>query len=209
MADTVQTLEKPAKKRQDRRAAQAAAKAAATPGIAEKRALKRRRIAEANTMTFILETEVRRFVTAQAKAAGMDIAPYMQKIVENHVLASAPKGDPLARRIAAKRVVLDHIVDLARDMDAKSGFDEHFVLNVVKKAASEPTFVANYEAAVDAGTADERSLARAQAPINQQIGRLIKRAAGARSKRDDNGKIIRAQVQGELIGTYTLLEKPG
>ena len=40
-------------------------------------------------------------------------------------------------------------------------------------------------------------------------GSLIKRAAGARSKRGDKGKIQRAQVQGELISSYTLLEKAG
>ena len=39
------------------------------------------------------------------------------------------------------------------------------------------------------------------------MGRLIKRAAGARSKRDEAGKIMRGQVTGELISTYTLLEK--
>jgi hypothetical protein len=36
---------------------------------------------------------------------------------------------------------------------------------------------------------------------------LIKRAAGARSKRDESGKIMRAQVQGEILSTYTLLDK--
>ena len=82
-----------------------------------------------------------------------------------------------------------------------------FILNVVRRAASDERFMANYDMAVDAQSADKRALARAQAPVNQQIGRLIKRAAGARSKRDAKGKIMRAQVQGEMISTYTLLEK--
>ena len=59
------------------------------------------------------------------------------------------------------------------------------------------------------GLAATVPVARAQAPVHQQMGRLIKRAAGARSKRGDKGKIQRAQVQGELISSYTLLEKAG
>ena len=184
-----------------------AAEADKAPSAAQKRAQKRKRLTEANTITFVMETEVRRFVSGHAKAAGMDIAPFMQKLVESYVLDNAPEGDALAKRIAAKRAVLDRVVSLSREMAQAGAFDEHFILNVVRNASADADFVAQYEAAVDAQTADERALARAQAPINQQMGRLIKRAAAARSKRDDQGKILRAQVQGEMISSYTLLEK--
>lgn len=173
----------------------------------DRRAGRLKRMAEANTVTFVMETEVRKYINGEAKAAGMDLAPFIQKLVENYVLDTAPTDLPLARRIAAKRAVLDRAVQAARELEEAGGFDEHFILNVVKKASSDKEFLDSYETAVDAKTANERQLARAQAPINQQMGRLIKRAAGARSKRDDAGKILRGQVTGELISTYTLLEK--
>lgn len=215
MATETEAFEGKGKKRGAKRAGQARGKAkaaAAAKGgeamtLADKRAGKRKRLAEANTITMILETPVRQFVAAQAKAAGMDIAPFLMKIVENHVVETAPDGDPLAARLAAKRAVLGRAVDYARELDEAGGFDDHFILNVLKKAAADPQFVADYNAALDGEGKDDKALARAKAPIHQQMGRLIKRAAGAKSKRDENGKILRGQVQGEMISAYTLLEK--
>ncbi len=210
MATETQAVVKTGKKRagkQAKAAKPATAKGTETLSMAEKRANKRKRRAEANSVTMILEAEVRQFVTAQAKAAGMDIAPFLMKVVENHVVETAPDGDPLARRLAAKRAVLGRVVDYARELDEAGGFDDHFILNVMRKAAGDPQFNADYEAALNAEGKDDKALARAKAPINQQMGRLIKRAAGAKSKRDENGKIMRGQVQGEMISAYTLLEK--
>ncbi|MCB1341705.1 MAG: hypothetical protein KDK24_11720 [Pseudooceanicola sp.] len=223
MDNDTQTTEKPNRKaRAGKRAGAGAGKGAkagkavkakaaegkAEPAtMAEKRIAKRKRLAEANTVTVILDTAVRKFIATEAKAAGMDIAPFMQKLVENYVLQAAPAGEALAKRLTAKRVVLDRIVEISREIDAAGGFDEHFILSVMKRAAADATFQANYETAVDADTADERKLERAKAPINQQMGRLIKRAANAKSKRDAGGKIQRAQVTGEVISTYTLLER--
>lgn len=210
MAATVETEVSEGKKRRAKKAqADKAGKSAkGKDGAAsDRRAGRLKRMAEANTVTFVMETEVRKYINGEAKAAGMDLAPFIQKLVENYVLDTAPSDLPLARRIAAKRAVLDRAVQAARELEEAGGFDEHFILNVVKKASSEKEFLDSYETAVDAKTANERQLARAQAPINQQMGRLIKRAAGARSKRDESGKILRGQVTGELISTYTLLEK--
>jgi hypothetical protein len=175
--------------------------------MAAKRLEKRQRLAEANKMTFILETEVRKFVAAEAKAAGMDLAPYLQKVVENHVMQTAPEGNVLAERLKAKRAVLDYAVNLARKTEEEGNFDEHFIGNVMKKAAEDEEFKALYEQAVGVSDDNPRRAARARAPLNQQLGRLIKRAAGAKSKRDAGGKIMRAQVQGEILSTYTLLDK--
>lgn len=210
MAAQTETVESTGKKRGAKRADQASVAAEKGTGpltMSEKRAAKRKRRAEANTIAMILEAPVRQFVTAQAKAAGMDIAPFLVKVVENHVVETAPDGDPLAARLAAKRAVLGRAVDYARELDEAGGFDEHFILNVMKRAAADPAFQADYEAALDGEGKDDKALARAKAPINQQMGRLIKRAAGAKSKRDENGKIMRGQVQGEMISAYTLLEK--
>ena len=173
--------------------------------MAEKRKLRRQKVAAANKITFILDTKVRRFVMQQAKKAGMDIAPFMQKIVENHVMTSAPDGDPLAERLKAKRAVLDQAVALASKSQAEGDFDEHFILNVMKKASQDAEFTSLYETAV--GAEGDKTKRRDRVSLNQQLGRLIKRAAGAKSKRDENGKIMRAQVQGQILTSYTLLDK--
>ncbi|MFT7593195.1 MAG: hypothetical protein ACI8R4_000508 [Paracoccaceae bacterium] len=172
--------------------------------MADKRKLRRQQEAAANKINFILDTKVRRFVMRQAKEAGMDIAPFMQKIVENHVMASAPEGDPLAERLKAKRAVLDQAVALASKTQAEGGFDEHFILNVMKNAYQEAEFKSLYDQAV--GADDDKATRRDRVSLNQQLGRLIKRAAGAKSKRDENGKIMRAQVQGQILTSYTLLD---
>ena len=41
--------------------------------------------------------------------------------------------------------------------------------------------------------------------LNQQLGRLIRTASGAKGKRTEDGAVARAQVKGEIIRTYTLL----
>lgn len=173
---------------------------------AGKRRARLKKMTEANKITFSLETDVRRFIQAEAKAAGMDVGHYMQKIVESHVLEAAPANEPLSQRLAAKRAVIDYAVALAQKLDADGGFDEHFILSVMKKASEDPEFKLLYEKAVGEGEKGAKA-AHPRIALNQQLGRLIKKAAGAKSKRNDAGRIARAQVSDEMIKTYTLLEK--
>ncbi|MFK7754894.1 MAG: hypothetical protein AB8B51_20405 [Sedimentitalea sp.] len=176
--------------------------------IAQKHKAKRDRVAKANKITFILGSGVRKFITEEARASGMDIAPFMQMLAENHVLANAPDDNPLVKRLSAQRAAYDLVVALARKTDASGDFDEHFILTVMQKAWADPVFKDLYNTAIEAESDNPKVIARAKAPMNQHLGRLIKRAAGARSKRNEAGRIQRAQVQNEMISTYTLLEKP-
>lgn len=173
-----------------------------------RRARRLAKIAKASTVTFTLELPVRRFMDAQAKAAGMNLTHYMQKLVETHVIDAAAPDDPLAGRLAAKRAVIDHAVQLAAKLDAEGKFDAHFILTVVQAAEQDPEFAAQYARALGGeGAQGTWAADRARVSLNQQIGRVIKKATGARSKRSEAGKIERAQVQGSIIATYTLLEK--
>ncbi|KIN64029.1 hypothetical protein Z946_2913 [Sulfitobacter noctilucicola] len=180
-------------------------------GTAERSAQRARRkeaVAKASTVTFTLEPTVKRAIAAQAKAAGMNVTHYLQMMVENHVIDHAAKGDPLATRLAAKRFVINHAVALAGSLYSAGKFDEHFILTVVREAEKSPEFSANYAEAVGGEDADgTRAAARARVSLNQQIGRVIKKAAGARSKRLASGKIARAQVTDAIVSTYTLLDK--
>ena len=152
---------------------------------------------------------VRQFMDKQAKAAGMNLTHYMQQLVETHVIQAAPADDALGQRLAAKRKVISDVVARAKAMDAAGKFEDHFILNVVQDIAKEDDFAAQYELASTGGAqAGSRAATRARVSLNQQIGRVIKKAVGARSKRNESGKIARAQVQDALISTYTLLDKP-
>lgn len=187
-------------------------KAAKTPKVGkavkttDARARRLEKMEKASTVTFMLEKPVRKFMDAQAKAAGMNMTHYMQKLVETHVIATAPKDDVMALRLAAKRYVFDHIVALAKKLDDAGKFDENFILTVVKEAQKDTEFKAQYEIALGEVDADGKS-SRAQVSLNQQIGRMIKKSVGAKGKRNEQGRVVRAQVQDAVIASYTLLEK--
>ena len=175
---------------------------------AERRERRMEKISKASTVTFTLELPVRKFMDAQAKAAGMNMTHYMQMLVEPHVIDTAPADDALALRLAAKRHVIARVVALATDMDAAGKFDDDFILKVINEAQEEDGFVEQYDLALGGPeTAGTRAGDRARTSMNQQIGRVIKKAVGVRSKRTEKGKIARAQVQDAMISTYTLLEK--
>ncbi|NNK15324.1 MAG: hypothetical protein HKP51_00300 [Sulfitobacter sp.] len=173
------------------------------------RARRMEAMAKASTVTFTLEPAVHRFMEAQAKAAEMNLTHYMQKLVETHVIDAAPKNDPLAMRLAGKRHVINHALKTATQLDAAGKFDEHFILTVIKEAEKDGEFAKQYAAALGGKDAEgTKAGERQRVSLNQQVGRVIKKAVGARSKRNENGKIARAQVTGSIISTYTLLEKP-
>lgn len=197
---------KKAGRRAERKAGGNAAPALAEGETAERHKVRMERIAAANKITVMLQTSVRKALAAQAKAEGMDMGHFMQKLAENHILETAPAGDPLAAQIGARRGVVDYVIALARTMEAEGAFDENFILNVMKRAHADADFAKMYAAAVTE-PGKTKSSGRAGVALNQQIGRLIKRAVGARSKRDGAGKILRGQVRDEVITSYTLLEK--
>lgn len=176
---------------------------------AEQRKARLARLAEANKITLILQGDVRKAIAAQARGEGMDINHFIQKIVEDHIVATHPEDDPLARRLAARRGVIEAAVTRARELDADGRFDAHFIRTVMQSLAADPGFSDLYKTAISAEDPGTKRADRARVSLNQQLGRLIKRAAGAKSKRDAKGTIQRAQVEGELITSYTLLVKPG
>lgn len=176
---------------------------------ADGRARRLEKIEKASTVTFTLELPVRKFMDAQAKAAGMNMTHYMQKLVETHVIDAGAADEPLAVRLAAKRHVIDQVVALATKLDAAGKFDENFILTVVNEAGKDAKFKAQYEVALgEKVEGKEGAIKRARVSLNQQIGRVIKRSVGARSKRNEQGQIARAQAADTFVATYTLLEKP-
>ena len=83
MAATVETEVSEGKKRRAKKAqADKAGKSAkGKDGAAsDRRAGRLKRMAEANTVTFVMETEVRKYINGEAKAAGMDLATAYEAI---------------------------------------------------------------------------------------------------------------------------------
>jgi hypothetical protein len=186
-----------------------AAKVTKAEAKASGRARRLEKIEKASTVTFTLELPVRKFMDAQAKAAGMNMTHYMQKLVETHVIEAGAADEPLAVRLAAKRKVLDQVVALAAKLDADGKFDENFILTVVSEAGKKADFKKQYELALGVEASEgEAKVKRARVSLNQQIGRMIKKSVGARSKRNPQGQIARGQASDTFVATYTLLEKP-
>ncbi len=163
------------------------------------------RMARASNVAFSLEPAVRARFAAEAKEKGMELGHYLQKVLENHLLDTSEKDDPLAERIRAKRAVIDHTVTLAQSLDAEGKFDENFVLTVMKTAAKDEEFMMIYNTAI--GFNPETKKAHGQKALNQQLGRLIRKSVGATGIKTDAGRVARAQVAGEVISSYTLLTK--
>lgn len=155
-------------------------------------------------MAFSLEPAVRARFAAEAKTAGMELGHDLQKVLENHLLESAAGDDEPAARIRATRAVIDRIIELATGPDTGGQFDEHFVPTVMKAAAGDKGFMEDYQAAI---AGEGKKAAHAQKPLNQQLGRLIRKSVGAKGMRTEAGRVDRAQVTGEIITSYTLLTK--
>ncbi|MDF1856862.1 hypothetical protein [Pseudooceanicola sp.] len=152
-----------------------------------------------------LETAVRVAARKAARTEGMEMTHFLQKAVETYLLATRALEGDLAERITAKRTLIDTAVTKAREIDANGGFDEHFVLTVLRSLTSTDSARRLYETATGGALTDDKAPRRAG--VNQQLARVIKAAVGARAKRNDKGKLARAQVTGEVVTSYTLLEK--
>ncbi len=184
---------------------QTAATAAAGTDKSKKRK-RAMRLAKATNVAFSLEPQVRARLAEQARTEGLELGHYLQKVLETHVVDTAEDGDALVERIRAKRAVIDHITNLAKELDANDKFDEHFVLTVMKTAAADEAFMAFYNTAIGG---EGKQSKMSQKPLNQQLGRLIRKAVGAKGMKTDRGTVARAQTSGEIISSYTLLTKQG
>jgi len=157
----------------------------------------------ANAANF-LEPEVRQTVRRVAKEQGMEVNHLLQKAVETWLIDNQEIEAGLRARLSAKREVLDTAVALARSIDADGGFDAHLILTVIRRITTDDGTAPVYAAAI--GDAGEGEAPR-RASLNQQLGRVIKAAVGAKTKRNEDGRIARVQVTGEAITSYSLLEK--
>ena len=164
------------------------------------------RLAKATNVAFSLEPKVRARLVALAQEEGLELGHYLQKVLENHILENSADGDGLSERLRAKRAVIDKVVEIALDLDAKGKFDEHFILTVMKASAADAEFMSLYNVAMGG---EGKAAARVQKPLNQQLGRLIRKAVGGKGIKTDKGTVARAQVTGEIISSYTLLTKKG
>lgn len=199
MADAAVTTKK--------KTAKPAAAGAAKPG---KRAAKLEKLKKAETINFAVDPGVRAYLTASAKAQGLDLSHMMQKVVEGYIIDTAPADLELAQRLAAKRTVIDMAQKTATEMNTAGKFDDHFILNVIKVASADQAFVDAYNKATEAGedTYKSKLMSRkARIALNQQLGRVIKRTVGAKSLRKEGGGIARSSTTDALISTYTLLTK--
>ena len=176
--------------------------------IAERRKKRRDKVIKANRVTLDLNPAVRRYLTAQAKAAGTTLSLFLNRLAEQHIVATAGDTDPLGQKLKGRHAVFDRIEKIARDMDGDGKFDEHFILTVMRAASTDVGFMAQYQAAAGGDTAEGEAEEKSKSALNQQLARVIQLAVQAKAKRGEDGKVVRADAEGALMTSYSLVERP-
>ncbi|MBD0865266.1 MAG: hypothetical protein GDA36_06460 [Rhodobacteraceae bacterium] len=166
---------------------------------AETSAKKKKNPSARVTLQLNVEPEVYKTISNMAKTAEMNIQLFVTQMIEKQLVANAGNDNPVAARIQAKHALDEPVIATVKQMVEAGEFDEHFILRVFQKLRKDQTFLANYEAA-----------SRQQhVSLNRHIVILIKSAAKAKNKKGEDGEEIRFRIKGELITSYTLLEKKG
>ncbi len=145
-------------------------------------------------------------LSAQAHAAGMEVQAYIQAVLRRHALESGQLAADERRRLLRNDRILQLAVARAREVHAAGGFDEHFILTVMRRLIAEPDFRALYEEAVG-GDAFTPGLPE-KSPLNMYLGWHIRHAVGAEPLLDSRGRTRRATVRGEVLQSYMLLASP-
>ena len=107
--------------------------------------------------------------------------------------------------ITLKERLISQAVEAAQNRCRTGQFDCHLILNAILDCKNDDAWLRDYETYVG-GKSDE-SGNRLKKQVNQQMGRRIKKGVGGEDLLDDDGRIIRRSVIGEIIQSYTLLKK--
>jgi len=152
-------------------------------------------------MTIRLEGGVAEALAAKANASGQEIADYAADVLTRDVLDDLPPS--IAARVQAELELKKAAIDFAKDETDKE-FDEGITLKVFQHIRTEPHLSELYKRAIGGKDGFDRGNP-IKARINRTFGAAIKTTAGAIPK-TINGNVLKAQVTGEFIQSYTLLE---
>ena len=138
-----------------------------------------------------------------AREEGVDPSEYTTEILSRHVLQCGALDKIDAKQIRAEMAIKQSARALAKSICARK-FDSHVTLKVFQNIRSDATLYETYKSAIGADGLDRRN--PTQARINRSLGGIIKATVNGQPRTEVGNKLSIA-VQGELIRTYTPLEK--
>lgn len=156
-------------------------------------------------MTVRLTPQASSALSKKAYRAGLETADYAADTLTAHVLEELRTIDPDEAERAQAELELKAAV--LRQLEAylrEHGFDASVTLKLFRLIRSDDRLHSLYRKAIGNKPGDDRDNP-IKARINRNFGAAIKTAARATPQKI-NGHPIKAQVSGEFIQTYTLLE---
>jgi hypothetical protein len=158
-------------------------------------------------MTVRLESTVAKALAWKAKENGQEVADYAGDVLTQDVIENLEPTDAARIQaeleVKAKAIAYAQDIAYAKDRTAKK-FDEHVTLKVFQHIRENDHLRGLYERGIGARPGADRGN-HIKARVNRTLGAAIKTAVGAIPK-TENGNVLRAQVEGEFIRSYTLLE---
>ena len=97
------------------------------------------------------------------------------------------------------------MAEAARELCRAGQFDPKIILHAIQACKEDPEWRAAYARFVGGDIYQTGNDLKQQ--INREFGRSVKAAAQADIQRDERGRLIRNQEEGEIIQSYTLLKK--
>ena len=98
--------------------------------------------------------------------------------------------------------LLGQVVEAARELCRTGQFDPSLTLQAIRVCKEDPEWLAGYTRFVGGGIYRRGNPVKRL--INPGFGQRVKAGVGAEDQEDDNDRTVRAQVNGEIIQSYTL-----
>jgi hypothetical protein len=99
--------------------------------------------------------------------------------------------------------LVNHVALKAKEIAHDGQFPETITLDAIHTAMKDEWWVTGYRTYIGADI--YRTGVAEKGPINREIGFRVKKALGARVKKDANGKVMTTKVLGQIIQSYTPL----
>ena len=140
-------------------------------------------------------------LSAAAEAKQMGITDFIQRIVEDYVLAKGLLSEKDASDASIMHWLTDEVRKKAQNICKQGRFSRSITLDTLHACLEDPKWTDAYATYV--GGPIHASGNPRKANLNQNLGYWIKRAIGGENELGSNGKTANEKVQNEIIQSYT------
>jgi hypothetical protein len=134
----------------------------------------------------------------------MRVADRAVRIIEDYLIERGLLDKETEEDIHLARSLIDRTVERALHLVDSTGFRPSITFDAIQSVSEDPSWISDYATLVrddpfKTGTPRKQT-------INQNLGYFIKKALGARSVLNANGKPANVKVKGSIIQSYTPLD---